>query len=99
MKNNYYDKQYVEQCRGKQLPPYAVIHHHEDELVVCQDQSYHMVLHQRMTAKYECKIPYYRKCNFCGLYDEPSALKFGTKRGVYHLDCRQNVNAKGETNG
>lgn len=39
----------AEKALGKPLPDNAVIHHHDKEqLVICQDQAYHMLIHQRM---------------------------------------------------
>lgn len=41
----------AEKALGKPLPPKAVVHHHtQTQLVICQDQSYHMVLHARERA-------------------------------------------------
>jgi HNH endonuclease len=45
----------AERALGKQLPPKAVVHHingkpadnRNSNLVICQDQSYHMLLHKR----------------------------------------------------
>ena len=46
----------AEQALGKLLPPKAIIHHVDgnntnninSNLVICEDQAYHMLLHQRM---------------------------------------------------
>ena len=39
----------AEKALGKPLPPGTVVHHHTPtELVLCQDQAYHMLLHKRM---------------------------------------------------
>lgn len=38
----------AESALGKRLPHKAVVHHHsKDQLVICQDQAYHMLLHKR----------------------------------------------------
>lgn len=39
----------AEKALGKYLPPGAVVHHHSPtQLVICEDQAYHMLLHKRM---------------------------------------------------
>ncbi len=41
----------AEKSLGKPLPNKAVVHHHtEKQLVVCENQAYHMLLHQRTRA-------------------------------------------------
>jgi hypothetical protein len=41
----------AEKALGKPLPPKAVVHHHTPEqLVICQNQAYHLLLHQRQRA-------------------------------------------------
>jgi hypothetical protein len=47
----------AERALGKPLPPKAVVHHADGSkrddapLVICQDQAYHHLLHQRMRVK------------------------------------------------
>jgi hypothetical protein len=39
----------AERALGKPLPPNACVHHHsDDQLVICQDNSYHRELHRRL---------------------------------------------------
>ena len=67
----------AEKALGKQLPPKAVVHHiagnpgnnANDNLVVCQDDSYHFLLHARARAKESCGRANWRKCDICGKYD------------------------------
>lgn len=46
----------AERALGHCLPPLAVVHHHtyegdKSQLVICQDQGYHTLLHERMAAR------------------------------------------------
>jgi hypothetical protein len=47
-KTLYLHRVQAEAALGHPLPPKAVVHHADGTLVICQDQSYHMLLHQRM---------------------------------------------------
>ena len=42
----------AEQALGGSLPPKAVVHHHsKPQLVICENQAYHLLLHKRMKEK------------------------------------------------
>ncbi len=68
----------VESIIGKFLPYGAVVHHINGDksdnintnLVLCQDWSYHMLLHMRTRAFRECGHADWRKCRYCHKYDE-----------------------------
>ena len=45
-------------------------------LVVCEDRRYHMLLHRRTDALKECGKSSWRRCQYCGKYDDPSNLIF-----------------------
>ena len=79
---------------GHALPDGAVVHHVDEvpdnnspkNLVVCQDQSYHMLLHMRMRALAACGNANWRKCKFCKQYDDPANLFVRSYR-AYHSRC------------
>jgi hypothetical protein len=95
----------AEKALGKPLPPGAVVHHHNEDgtdnkspgnLVICQDNTYHMLLHQRMRAFRACGNANWRKCVFCKQYDPPEKLRiYRYKRRAHntfttligHPDC------------
>lgn len=72
----------VEKAMGKPLPPGAEIHHvNEDKacnfnknLVVCQDVGYHRLLHKRQRALDACGHTDWRKCRYCGQWDDVKNL-------------------------
>lgn len=44
----------AEKALGKPLPDKAVVHHHTiNQLVICQDQAYHMLIHARARTIYK----------------------------------------------
>lgn len=81
---------------GKPIPPGVVIHHvdhdrsnnRNNNLVVCQDHAYHMLLHLRERALLACGNANYRKCRFCQRWDDPEQLMRFTTGNYYHSDCR-----------
>jgi hypothetical protein len=55
---------------GKSLPVNAVVHHHPDgTLIICENQSYHRLLHVRLQAYEATGDPNKRKCRYCGSFD------------------------------
>jgi hypothetical protein len=92
----------AEKALGKHLPPKAVIHHHTPEQpVICQDQAYHMLLHQRQRAFEVCGCASWRKCQYCQQYDDPIKMTVFIKynRRAYHTKCRNEYRRKGRENG
>ena len=86
----------VEEAIGKSLPFKAVIHHFngnikdnsKGNLVVCQSQEYHMLLHMRTRAFLDCGHADWLKCKICHNYDRPQNLYIGTKTGnQFHRYC------------
>jgi hypothetical protein len=87
----------VEAALGKWLRRTAAMHHvngdkqdnRPQNLVACENNAYHMLLHLRERARHECGHPNWRKCAYCGRYDAPSLLYISEKpsRPVYHRSC------------
>lgn len=82
---------------GKPLPLGAVVHHVDEDktnnektnLVICENQSYHKLLHARAKAYFACGHAAWRRCCFCKQYDYPSKLTYmKSSRIFYHKDCR-----------
>jgi hypothetical protein len=90
----------AEKVLGKPLPLGAVVHHADGRrlnnekynLVICQDNSYHKLLHLRMRALKESGHANYRKCNICKQWDKPEKLSI-SKSGCRHLSCRRELYA------
>ena len=85
----------AEKALGKPLPVGSEVHHFtEDQLVICQDQSYHRLLHVRQRALESCGNADWRKCHFCKKYDSPDKmiLKKVAKRplvtSMFHRACK-----------
>ncbi len=86
----------VERILGMKLPSQAEIHHvngdpsdnRVENLVVCEDRAYHMLLHQRMRARDACGNPNWRRCAFCKQYSDLKLMKFLNTGMAYHPSCR-----------
>ena len=83
----------AEKALGKPLPDKVVVHHHGErsdntQLVVCQNQKYHMLLHMRTRALSACGHASWRMCKYCREYDKPENLYVGSTGTVYHRSCR-----------
>jgi hypothetical protein len=84
----------VEKALGKPLPRGAQVHHvNEDKqdnghgnLVACEDQSYHRLLHRRRDALLACGNPNWRKCGLCKEWDAPENL-YINERSAKHQAC------------
>lgn len=86
----------AEEAIGHRLPPKSVVHHVNEvkadnrhrNLVVCQNQAYHLLLHRRQNAFDACGDPNKRRCAYCGLFDEPAAMKARRDSGQhFHRAC------------
>lgn len=86
---------------GGPLPRGAEVHHvngdkldnRSNNLVVCQDRAYHMLLHRRARALTACGRPDWLKCAYCGQWDDPANM-YVHKGGVKarHNRCIVNYN-------
>ena len=86
----------AENALGHYLPDKAVVHHIDSDklnnannnLVICENQGYHMFLHARIEALKACGNVNWRRCMHCKVYDDPSnmtANKLETQ--FYHKSC------------
>lgn len=69
----------AEKALGKPLPPLAVVHHFNPKksngtLVICQNQSYHFLLHKRTRALKGSGHVDWEKCFICKQFDDPQNL-------------------------
>lgn len=72
----------AERAVGHVLPAAAVVHHVNSDpsdnrpsnLVVCQSQGYHLLLHRRLNALRACGNANWLICNYCHQYDAPERL-------------------------
>lgn len=79
----------AEKALRKALPAGAEVHHHTPEqIVICQDHNYHMLLHQRQRALRECGKANWRRCNICKNWDDPENLIYTkANRSFSHRQC------------
>jgi len=86
----------AEAALGKYLVLPACVHHHTPtQLVICQDNAYHKLLHRRTNALKACGHADWLKCKFCKCYDAPENLRT-YKRGKHryqslHLECLRKI--------
>jgi len=90
----------AERALGHILPRSAVIHHVDEQksnnaagnLVICQDQAYHNLIHRRQRALDACGDASAIRCGYCGGYDRQGSMKLHRNRyghAAYgrHEDC------------
>lgn len=83
---NYKDEHVLvaESALGRELRGTEEVHHvneikidnRPENLVVCPDRAYHMLLHRRADAYDACGHADWLKCPYCKLYDDPKSLLF-----------------------
>lgn len=86
----------AEKALGKSLPIKAVIHHvnnnpgdnFPNNLVICQDNAYHKLIHRRTRAFAACGHASWRKCVHCKKYDSPENLTI-CGNTIYHKYCEK----------
>jgi hypothetical protein len=91
----YKHRMVAEQALGRPLPARAQIHHidedkrnfRNDNLVICQDDAYHKLLHQRLRAYRTCGNANWLLCVLCHCYDRPEAMKVYGRNWFVHPFC------------
>lgn len=97
-KLNYMHRIIVERVLGHALPEKAVIHHvdgngsnnENTNLVVCENQKYHLLIHKRQDALVACGNANWIKCGICKSYDDPHNMyvyQHGASFSAYHKEC------------
>ena len=88
----------AEKALGKPLRLPHVIHHYTPkQIVICENQAYHQLLHQRQRALQICGHANWLRCSWCKKYDNPKNLSIkqrsdrpqGQMRSE-HRECRNN---------
>lgn len=90
----------AEEALGFELPRGVEVHHvnenpadnRPENLVVCQDRTYHKLLHMRQNALDACGNANWRKCPYCKQYDDPENMTERRNSGnrsnsFYHAAC------------
>lgn len=109
-KSNGYVREHIlvaSRALGRPVPAKHPIHHVDDDgtnntpgnLVLCEDQGYHLLLHRRMRALLACGDPSALRCTYCGGYDRQDEMfkttrknrpsRFGAEPRGYHRECER----------
>lgn len=90
----------AERVLGRPLPAAVVVHHNDrdgmnnanENLVICPDQAYHLLIHARLRALEACGNAGWKRCIHCGKYDDPAMM--GSRQCAarpspnhYHPEC------------
>lgn len=93
----------AESILGRYLKKENRVHHvdgnklnnHPTNLIICENELYHQLLHQRRNALESCGKADFRKCRYCGRYAHPSVM-YAPPRGMsYHRECRRQLRRAG----
>lgn len=89
----------AEQAIGKHLKPSNAVHHIDgsrdnninSNLVICEDKSYHELIHQREKSLKATGSPNNIRCWICGGWDDPAKMYVRKDRqsDAFHRECRR----------
>ena len=87
----------IENILGRTLPYHAVIHHIDGDtlnnkncnLIVCENQAYHNLLHKRQRALVGGGDVHMLKCRVCKQYDYPTNMYVHTIGWGRHRECHR----------
>ncbi len=88
---------------GKKLPVKSMVHHFDENkinnannnLIICEGDWYHKIMHYRKKALKECGHAHWKKCRFCKKWDDPINLKNHTEYHIaYHNECNNKYSNK-----
>ena len=83
----------AEKALGKSLPAGAIVHHtngtkDSGPLVICENQAYHNLIHQRTRAYVPCGHANWLQCKYCRLWDDPKNLYIRKNSNTgWHRKC------------
>lgn len=95
----------IERVLGRFLPERHPIHHVDENkrnnapsnLVVCESDAYHQLLHRRQRALAACGDANAHRCKFCKAYDRQDDIVVDPPRcsgsgfSAYHRSCNRDV--------
>lgn len=92
----------AEKILGKPLPKNAVVHHidgnglnnNKNNLVICENDTYHKMLHRRRKAFLACGSASWLPCCYCGMYDSVENLYINPRGSQRHIECHKKYMAK-----
>lgn len=86
----------AEAALGRPIPQEHPVHHVNEDpgdnrpgnLVICENQAYHALLHRRLRALRACGNPGFMQCKFCRRWDDPAAQFVHVPGDSWHRECR-----------